>query len=64
MSKKDKSTNKSTSRRDFLKMSAVGAPAAAAVSLVGNKAIADETKKKSGLQKGAYYKKYLELAKF
>ena len=41
MSKNDKST----SRRDFLKMSAVGAPA-------------------SGLQKGAYYKKYLELAKF
>jgi len=60
MSKNDKST----SRRDFLKMSAVGAPAAAAVSLVGNKALADETKKKSGLQKGAYYKKYLELAKF
>ena len=55
MSKKDKST----SRRDFLKMSAVGAPAAAAVSLVGNNAVADETKKKSGLQKGAYYKKYL-----
>ena len=45
-------------------MSAVGAPAAAAVSLVGNNAVADETKKKSGLQKGAYYKKYLELAKF
>ena len=60
MSKNDKST----SRRDFLKMSAVGAPAAAAVSLVGNKALADETKKKLGLQKGAYYKKYLELAKF
>ena len=60
MSKKDKST----SRRDFLKMSAVGAPAAAAVSLVGNNAVADETKKKSALQKGAYYKKYLELAKF
>ena len=59
MSKKDKST----SRRDFLKMSAVGAPAAA-VSLVGNNTVADETKKKSGLQKGAYYKKYLELAKF
>jgi anaerobic selenocysteine-containing dehydrogenase len=60
MSKKDKST----SRRDFLKMSAVGAPAVAAVSLVGNNAVADETKKKAGLQKGAYYKKYLELAKF
>ena len=42
----------------------IGAPAAAAVSLVGNKAIAEETKKKVGLQKGAYYKKYLELAKF
>ena len=60
MSKKDKST----SRRDFLKMSAVGAPAAAAVSLVGNKAVAVETKKNLGLQKGEYYKKYLELAKF
>ena len=59
MSKKDKST----SRRDFLKMSAVGAPAAA-VSLVGNKAVAVETNKNSGLQKGEYYKKYLELAKF
>ena len=42
MSKNDKST----SRREFLKMSAVGAPAAAAVSLVGNKAVADEDKKK------------------
>ena len=28
------------------------------------KKLTEETKRKTGLQKGAYYKKYLELAKF
>ena len=55
---------KSTSRRDFLKMTTVGAPAAAAVTLVGQKATASEHKPKGGLKKSDYYYKYLELAKF
>ena len=60
MSKNKKATN----RRDFLKMTTVGAPAAAAVSIVGSKAAATEVKPKGGLKKGDYYYKYLELAKF
>ncbi len=60
MSKQKKSTN----RRDFLKMTTVGAPAAAAVTLVGQKASAVEQKPKGGLKKGDYYYKYIELAKF
>ncbi len=55
---------KSTNRRDFLKMTTVGAPAAAAVTLVGQKATASEHKPTGGLKKGDYYYKYLELAKF
>ena len=53
-----------TSRRDFLKMTATGAPAAVAVTLVGQKATASETKVTGGLKKDQYYYKYLETTRF
>ena len=56
--------SKSTSRRNFLKMTTVGAPAVAAVSLTSERALAAEPKVKDGLKKDQYYYKYLELARF
>ena len=49
--------SKSTSRRNFLKMTTVGAPAVAAVSLTSERALAAEPKVKDGLKKDQYYYK-------
>ncbi|MCB2093157.1 MAG: twin-arginine translocation pathway signal protein [Rhodobacteraceae bacterium] len=62
-----KATGKSAgSRRDFLKLASVSAPAAvAAVALGGTEAEAVETRKEgSGLQDTAHTRAYFESARF
>lgn len=55
-----------SSRRDFLKLASVSAPAAAAaVALSGTEAVADQIDQKgSGLQDTAHTRAYYESAKF
>jgi hypothetical protein len=64
MSKQDK--DKTASRRDFLKMASVSAPAAlAAVAVSGEAAVAAEPDQTgSGLQDTAHTRAYFESAKF
>lgn len=54
-----------TSRRNFLKLAAASAPAAAATAIVGTEAVAEEAlENHSGLRMTDHVKKYLESARF
>ena len=61
-----KQRKEGASRRDFLKLTGVAAPAAAAVLASGTsaQAVTAETAKSGGLQKTEHVKKYLETARF
>lgn len=59
------SDEKPSSRRDFLKLAAAGAPVAAAVAVTGGTAEAAVVETKtSGLRKTEHVEKYLESARF
>ena len=61
----DKRKPADTGRRNFLKMAATGAPAAAVAAVAGDKAEAVELEtKSSGLRKTEHVKKYLDSARF
>jgi len=63
MSKKDEASGKS--RRDFLKLAAVAAPAAVATSVAGEAAAADVADTQSeGLRKTPHTEAYLASARF
>lgn len=63
MRKEDKDVN--TKRRDFLKLAAASAPAAALTAVVGTEAAATEVVgTPGGLQKTAHVKAYLDSARF
>lgn len=52
-------------RRDFLKMAVVGAPVAAAATVVGETAVAEGAETRGeGLRKTAHVNAYLESARF
>lgn len=55
---------KGASRRDFLRLSAMAAPAAAVTVVTGAEAGAAEPEQGSGLRKTAHVLKYLETARF
>lgn len=57
--------NATSTRRDFLKLAATGAPAAAAAAVVGSAAeAAVEEPTSLGLKKTEHVKKYLDSARF
>ncbi len=57
--------DKSTSRRDFLKLAGAGAPVAAvAVVTGGTEAVAAQAETGEGLRKTEHVQKYLETARF
>jgi len=53
-----------TSRRDFLKLAAAGAPAAAVVTLSTKQASSEEIELGSGIQNTEHVLKYYETARF
>jgi|KNS7DCM_AmetaT_FD_contig_61_133367_length_4796_multi_2_in_0_out_0_2 ABC-type nitrate/sulfonate/bicarbonate transport system substrate-binding protein len=53
-----------TSRRDFLKLAAAGAPAAAVVTLSAKQASSEEIELGSGIQNTEHVLKYYETARF
>ena len=60
------SEDKAASRRDFLKLAATGAPAAAAVAVTGGTAAAagPEAASGEGLRRTEHVNRYLESARF
>lgn len=61
---KMKKETKNTSRREFLKLAAAGAPAAAAVTVSAKQVSAEEIELGSGIQNTEHVLKYYETAKF